>query len=196
MRRASVLMTLVPALVVAGCGGGGDAAPADEGEVTITLSEFAFDPAEIHLRAGTTVTIVLENQGGKDHELMIGREVHVEDGVPHGFESDFFDTVEDLAIDPPEALETSMEGTGDAMSDMSPSTMTGMSGSSMAGMTGDGDHMDMDMGVMIAREPAETARITFTVTEESVGEWQMGCFEEEGAHWKDGMEGTLIVDPA
>lgn len=43
------------------------------------------------------------------------------------------------------------------------------------------------------REPGQNATITFTRTSDSVGEWEIGCFEEEGAHWDDGMQGTLTV---
>lgn len=42
----------------------------------------------------------------------------------------------------------------------------------------------------------ETARITFTVTEASTGEWEFGCFEEDGAHWDDGMRAIIVVEEA
>lgn len=198
MKKTGLLIVAALAMVVTACGGGGETV-ADGGEVTITMSEYQFDPSEIHLAVGTTVTFVLENEGEKDHELMAGHEVHMEDGIPHGFETDFFDTVSGLTIDPPDALETEMEGMdmGDDSMDesMSDTTMGDMSSdTTMAGMEGEEEHMDM--GVMIAREPTETARITFTVTEDSVGEWDFGCFEEDGAHWDDGMKGKIIVEEA
>ena len=37
--------------------------------------------------------------------------------------------------------------------------------------------------------------ITFTVTEDMVGEWEMGCFLDGGSHYTSGMVGTLIVNP-
>lgn len=202
MRRTGLLMVGLLALVVAACGGGGEAI-ADGGEVTITLDEFEFDPSEIHLTPGTTVTIQLENIGEKDHEFMVGQEVHIEDGLPHGFESDFFDTVEGLTIDPPDALETSMEGMDMGDESMSDTTMGDMgSDTTMGDMGSDTTMGDMegegmeDMGVMVVRAPTETATITFTVTEASIGEWEIGCFEEDGAHWDDGMKGTIIVEEA
>lgn len=187
MRKASLAIFAVLGLLVVACGGGGSAL-GDGDEITISMFEYGFDPAEIVLTPGTTVTIVLENDGGKDHEFMAGRDVHMEDGVPHGFETDFFDTVDNLEIDPPDALETEMEEMGD---EMSSTTMGDMSGTTMGDMGG-GEEMDMD--VMVVREPTETARITFTVTEASVGEWEFGCFEEEGKHWEEGMKGTLTVE--
>lgn len=195
MRKTGILMVALLALVVAACGGGGETV-ADGGEVTITLDEFQFEPSELHLAPGTTVTIELDNIGEKDHEFMVGQEVHLEDGIPHGFESDFFDTVEGLTIDPPDALETSMEGMDMGDESMSDTTMGDMgSDTTMGDMEGEGME-DEDMGVMVVRAPTETATITFTVTEASVGEWEIGCFEEDGAHWDDGMKGTIIVEDA
>lgn len=193
MRKATLVIFAVLGLLVVACGEGSSAL-GDGDELTISMFEYEFEPSEIVLKAGTTVTLVLMNEGGTDHELMAGREVRMEDGVPHGFETDFFDTVDDLVIDPPDALETEMEGMGDeSMGDMSSTTMGDMSGTTMGDMSDD-EHMDM--GVMIAREPTESARITFTLTEDSVGEWDFGCFEEEGTHWEQGMRGTITVEEA
>lgn len=194
MRRTGLMMVGLLALLPAACGGGGEAL-ADGDEVTVTLSEFQFEPSDIRLTPGTTVTIRLENIGEKDHEFMAGREVHIEDGIPHGFESDFFDTVEGLTIDPPDALESGMEGMDMGGESMSETTMGDMgSDTTMGDMAGE-EGME-DMGVMVVRAPTETATITFTVTEASIGEWEIGCFEEDGAHWDDGMKGTLIVEEA
>ena len=198
MRKTGIAIVALLALLVGACGGGEGDTVADGGEIEISMFEYQFEPAEIHLKAGTTVTFVLTNDGGTAHELMAGHEVHTEDGHPHGFESDFFDTVSNLSIDPPDALETSMEGMDDeSMDDMaSDTTMGDMASDTTMGDMGDDEHMDMDMGVMVGREPAETARITFTLTDESVGEWDMGCFEEEGEHWGKGMKGKIIVEEA
>jgi plastocyanin len=188
MRKTGLLVFAVLAMLVTACGGGETVA--DGGEVTITMSEYQFEPSEIHLTAGTTVTFVLKNEGEKDHEMMAGREVHVEDGIPHGFETDFFGTVDDLTIDPPDAQEMEMEGMGDMSSDTTMGDMA--SDTTMGDMGGE----EMDMGVMVVREPTQTARITFTVTDASVGEWDFACFEEDGAHYDDGMKGKIIVEEA
>lgn len=182
MKKTGLLILGLLALVIAACGTGGEAL-ADGDEVTITMSEFEFEPSELRLTPGTTVTIRLENIGKKDHEFMVGQEVHIEDGAPHGFESDFFATVDNVTVEPADALETSMEGMDMGEESMTSTTMGGMEGEGME-----------EMGVMVVRAPAETATITFTVTEASVGEWEIGCFEEDGAHWDDGMQGTIIVE--
>ncbi len=48
-------------------------------------------------------------------------------------------------------------------------------------------------GFMVLRQPNETARITITIPLDATGEWELGCFEEDGAHWDDGMKGTFTI---
>ncbi len=35
--------------------------------------------------------------------------------------------------------------------------------------------------------------IEFVVPLDAVGEWEMGCFEDDGTHYEDGMQGTITV---
>jgi len=61
--------------------------------------------------------------------------------------------------------------------------------------------MDAHAGLMVMFDPTmipanEVTTITFTVPEDKVGEWELGCFQEQGQHYDDGMRGTLIVEPA
>lgn len=162
MNRKTLTILAAMALVLAACGGGGTTADAD-GRVVIDLTEFEFSPNSIELVVGQEVTLVLSNEGEKEHEFMIGENVNTDPGYPNGFEVDFFDTT-DAVVDPMDAME-------------------GMEGEEEMGHT----------GLMVVRQPGQEATITFTPTAESVGEWQIGCFEEEGAHWDDGMQGTLTV---
>ena len=59
--------------------------------------------------------------------------------------------------------------------------------------------MDMDHGMdhagfmVLIPNGDEDATITFTVTEDMVGEWELGCFTDDGQHYEDGMKGTLVV---
>ena len=61
--------------------------------------------------------------------------------------------------------------------------------------------MDVHSGFMVMHNRAlvrpsdQVTTITFTVPEDKVGEWELGCFQEQGLHYDDGMRGTLIVDP-
>ncbi len=51
-------------------------------------------------------------------------------------------------------------------------------------------------GFMVALDKTgDQATITFTVTKDMVGEWEMGCFEQEGVHYEAGMKGKVTVSP-
>jgi len=61
--------------------------------------------------------------------------------------------------------------------------------------------MELHAGIMFMIDPnmvpsGEVTTITFTVPEDRVGEWEIGCFQERGQHYDDGMRGTFIVEPA
>lgn len=60
--------------------------------------------------------------------------------------------------------------------------------------------MDAHAGLMVMIDPTmiaagEVTTITFTVPEDKVGRWEMGCFQERGQHYDDGMNGVIIVEP-
>ena len=57
-------------------GGGGSAAPADggggaTGEATVSATEFAFDPADVALTAGSEVSVTLDNVGAVEHNWTV-----------------------------------------------------------------------------------------------------------------------------
>jgi uncharacterized cupredoxin-like copper-binding protein len=52
---------------------------------------------------------------------------------------------------------------------------------------------EMHEGFMVALPQDGTGTIKFTVTKEMVGDWEMGCFEQDGVHYDAGMKGTVTV---
>lgn len=52
---------------------------------------------------------------------------------------------------------------------------------------------EMHTGFMVVVPVGGTATMKFQVTEGMVGEWEMGCFEQEGVHYDAGMKGTVTV---
>jgi uncharacterized cupredoxin-like copper-binding protein len=50
-------------------------------------------------------------------------------------------------------------------------------------------------GFMVILPPGGTASMSFPVTEAMVGEWEIGCFEQDGVHYDAGMKGALVVQP-
>jgi len=137
---------------------------------TIEMSEFSYAPNEIQVKVGQEATIELINNGALTHELMIGRDVKMHDSHPDGFEHDMFEEAH-----------------------VEPTVMGGMQG-----------NMDMDStamqdehtGFMVSVPTGgENAMITFTATKDMVGEWEIGCFAQEGVHYTAGMKGKLVIVP-
>lgn len=145
-------------------------APGGGGPLSITLSmeEYRFDPAQIQVKAGQEVRLTLVNKGKEPHELMIGRNVVTHEGRPAGFAQDFFEGIPVKAErgGKPIDVKELMEEEEEAH------------------------------GFMVALEPGEEpVTLIFTVPRDKVGEWEMGCFENEGTHWQLGMQGKWIVQP-
>jgi plastocyanin len=61
---------------------------------------------------------------------------------------------------------------------------------------GSSDMQDEHTGFMVTiSENGENAMITFTATQDMLGEWEIGCFQQEGVHYDAGMKGKLVVVP-
>lgn len=59
---------------------------------------------------------------------------------------------------------------------------------------GEPEHEEvMHEGFMVVLPIDGTGTIKFTVTEEMVGKWEMGCFEQDGVHYDAGMKGLVTV---
>lgn len=66
--RLAAALTLAGAL--AACGGGATPAPAAV-EVTLTATEFAYDPSAVEVAAGSEVKFTLANKGTLEHDITI-----------------------------------------------------------------------------------------------------------------------------
>jgi plastocyanin len=133
---------------------------------TIQMTEFAFQPAELQVKVGQEVTIELANLGALEHELMIGREMMKDGSRPDGYRQDMFAE----AHAEPVVVGGKEEGTGTS------------------------GHGSAHSGFMVTLPAgSENASITFTATEDMLGEWEIGCFSQEGVHYEAGMKGKLVV---
>ncbi len=168
-RRYFMAAGVVVLLAISACGG----APPDPAEISIVMTEYAFEPQNIELEVGQQVTLHMANEGVLGHEIMIGRDTMMMENRPNGYQVDFF---EQAGIEP--VVEMGEMGMGEHA---------------------EGDEHDegeMHTGFMVALpENGGTATMKFTVTNNMVGEWEMGCFEQEGVHYTAGMIGTLTVRP-
>ena len=203
------------AFLATGCGSDtDDAVEADaNGEIVIDMGEFTFGLDLIEVHPGQTVTFVLVNSGDNEHEFMVGRDlVETDLGHPNGFELDFFAAMTPV-VDPPSAgMDMGMDMSAEEM-DMTEDEHADMDMSAEEmDMTEDehadeDDHGEMDMGgvdlhgmdhagFMVERKPGEVARITITIPEDALGEWEIGCFRGRGSHWDAGMRARLLVTRA
>ncbi|MDX1600508.1 MAG: hypothetical protein R3191_03225 [Anaerolineales bacterium] len=211
-------------LVLGACGPSGATPDPETGEIRIIQMDdeegMNFQPETVVLTAGERVRIILENQGSKDHEFMVGQEVVYEDsGAPNGFETDFFEGIEDqvdvelgegamlmidgetvamggMAMEEGEGdMEMEGEGEGDHGHEEGEEHEEEAEGEEHTEEEGEGMAMHMDHAGWMVMDAAGSAPtiIEFTVPEDRVGEWIMGCFEDDGTHFEDGMRGTLIV---
>jgi plastocyanin len=132
------------------------------------MSEYSYSPSVIEAKVGQEVTLNLVNQGQLDHEIMFGRNMMMVGGVPSGYNLDMFETA---GIEPMVDFASGME---DGM------------------MMGD---EALEHGGFMVSLPTgdQTAQMSFTVTEEMVGEWEIGCFELDGVHYNSGMVGQFNV---
>lgn len=173
MRRVWILFTVsFAALLLSACGG---AATPEPLVMTIEMSEYAFSPEQIEVQVGQDVTLNLVNVGELEHEIMFGRDVMQVDGRPAGYMVDMFEMAD---VEPMVEMQEGMEMGDEHEED-------------------EAEHDEDDHAGFMVFLPAgnDTATLSFTVTEDMVGEWEIGCFELEGVHYDAGMRGTLIVNP-
>lgn len=132
--------------------------------IDIHMTEYAYQPNAISVKVGQPVTLNLINDGTLTHEIMFGRDVVTTDNRPTGFKTDMFEA---SGIEP---------------------TVTTPDGSPVD------HHMAGHSGVMVVLEnTGDQATISFTPNKDMVGEWEMGCFEQDGVHYQAGMKGTFTV---
>jgi uncharacterized cupredoxin-like copper-binding protein len=157
-------------LLLAACAGGQPESVTKPEPVkyTLEMTEFAFQPNELQAKVGQEVTFELVNSGALEHEFMVGRDVKMTNSRPDGYEQDMF-----------------------AAANTEPVVMGGQEESMDMN-----DHGSEHAGFMvIVPNGSEKATVTFTATDDMVGEWEIGCFSQDGVHYDAGMKGKFVVAP-
>ena len=169
MRRYIVLVVSVVlvALVLAACNRGGGGQASDTWH--IKLKEYEFVPNTIRVKAGHTVKITLENVGKKDHEFIVGNNVDTSSGHPDGFLNPFLSENEFNGIKAEQGGKS-----------VPPSNLI--------------EEEDIAKGGIAAIDAGSPAVTVQFVVPNKPGEWQIGCFKDNGDHWDEGMRGKLIVE--
>ncbi len=147
---------------------------------TVEMTEYAFTPNTFEARVGQQVTFELANNGALEHEIMFGRDVMVMDNRPAGYQHDMF---EEAGVEPMVMMMESMEegeheeGEGQVEGD-------------------EHDETEVHQGFMVhLPKTGDKGTLSFTVTKEMEGEWEIGCFLLDGVHYTAGMKGTFVVKP-
>lgn len=135
---------------------------------TIEMSEFAFTPDTIEAKVGQQVTLELVNNGTLEHEIMFGRDPMMMGSLPNGYQTDMFQMAN---VEPQVTMQNGMDQMGSA------------GGASHSGI------------MVVLPKPGDKATLTFTVTDDMQGEWEFGCFSQEGVHYNAGMKGKFVVKP-
>ena len=135
----------------------------DSATYDITMTEYAFTPEKLTFKVGQEVTLNMTNPGQLQHEIMFGREVMEMDNRPVGYAVDMFEVG---GVEP----EVYQEGEPEHEREE-----------------------EVHEGFMVVLPVDGAATMKFTVTEEMVGEWEMGCFEQDGVHYDAGMKGFVTV---
>lgn len=170
-RTLVLLVLILSVFIVAGCA----SKTPEPVTYTIEMTEYAFTPDRLEAKVGQQVTLELLNKGQLPHEIMFGRDVMMMENRPSGYQQDMFELA---GIEPTVSM---------MMVDAEHSEEEGHA-------EGDNHGEEEHHGFMVLlSKTGDKATMTFTVTEEMVGEWEIGCFELDGVHYTAGMIGTFIV---
>lgn len=217
MRKHLLIGTSALALVAAACGGSSgeitdltDDAPAQAEEATaatladgdtveIAMTEFAYDPAELTVPVGATVTFTFANQGEAEHEAVIG-DIHMQEeheaamaaGMDQG-------AMEEMNAEEAKKKDESKEEEGHAHEDGSSDHHDGDEAKSAekskdkaaadeAGHDGmEGEHGHGAGAITV--QAGEDGSLEYTF--EEAGTFLIGCHIP--GHWDAGMQATITV---
>ena len=130
------------------------------------MTEYSFTPASLDLKVGQTAAITLVNNGQLAHEVMFGRDVKKVKTAPPGTRPIYI-----------------------ALAGATPKVEV-LSGN----VTAEGDPTSGTENFMLTfPKNGDSVKITFTVNEAMAGDWELGCFAQDGVHYDAGMKGKLTI---
>ena len=180
IRITVVIIGLV--LLATGCSND-PATPDEDGILTVTMDDTKFTPAEIDLKVGEPVRLILHNKSEtQDLGFRIGSGPTSQAGSVNGFTEDFFEGVEVKVIGPAKLItvgEAILTREGDGAVEES-----------------DGGNTNGDPGFTVLKEPSSEATvIEFVVPDKWELEWEFASFGDSGNSYEAGLRGILKVFP-
>jgi hypothetical protein len=177
MRYLRITLAIIGLVFLAAGCGSEPATPDDDGILTVTMDDTKFTPAEIDLKVGQPVRLILHNKSGThDRGFRIGSGATSQAGSVNGFTEDFFEGVEVTVTGPVKLItvgEAILTRAGDGAVEES------AGGSS-------------DPGFTVLKGPSSEATIIeFVVPDKWESEWEFASFGDGG----DGLRGLLKVFP-
>jgi uncharacterized cupredoxin-like copper-binding protein len=138
--------------------------------VTLVMTEFKFEPATIHLKAGERVALTIRNDGTTEHEWSAGRNV-VLTQAQAGYRTDLWALLRPTVAGMQYTLEKAKATPGNDLAE---------------GETAEMLSTELDV------QPGGSVTLHFTVPASAKGRWGFGCFVP--GHYDAGMKGTLVVE--
>lgn len=94
IRWLTIGIVLLLGLILAACGGGGDADSPNEGPIKVTAQNIRFNPDTLTVKAGQLVTVEIANKDSVPHTFEIEGVQGVGVGIPPGSEGTLEFTVD------------------------------------------------------------------------------------------------------
>lgn len=197
IRPGQLLGAGVAALVLVAAGIAWSAAktpPIGPLQTTIVMTDYQFAPNHLTWHAGDRVTLTVVNesqaQPPKPHEIMFGRGPMEEEGPFGPVQGDGFQTalLSGVALDIEQGSDlTMLMAPGSQLSGVDPMSVLTPEAREM----GMGEMMNQFMAVF---SPGASLTFSFTVPD-TPGDWEFGCFQQDGQHFLNGMQGTITILP-
>jgi len=183
MRDLRIAVAIVGLVFLAiGCSGE-PATPDEDGILTVTMDDTKFTPAEIDLKVGEPVRLILHNKS-ETHDLgfRIGSVPTSQAGSVNGFTEDFFEGVEVTVTGPAKLITV-----GEAIL-----TREGDGAVEESGV----GNTNGDPGFTVLKGPSSEATvIEFVVPDKWEMEWEFASFRDGGNSYDGGLRGVLKVFP-
>lgn len=197
--RGLTLAAIVAALALGGSAvwAAGRAPRERPGEAAIVMGDYAFTPDRLTLRAGETVTVTIVNRStsrpGTPHEIMFGRRPMREEGVLGSIQGDGF---EEQLLDG--AMVELLAGERVTMVMAETARLTGVDPMTLMPPGMDMSRMEeMRPGMDFMAVVDGGGSLTFRVrVPDRPGDWEFGCFQQDGQHYLNGMRGVVTVTPS